>query len=188
MKPRTKKIGLWLIAIGFLIGLILGALLANYFNPCRDLPTDKVETVTVVVRDTIKVPVPTPIDKGVVKVEKVKPKNKPVDEPKGDEGTNIPTEPRNEQNDAPTIADDGEIEIPIERKEYVTEDYKAVVEGWRPSLVSMEVYPKTTTITNTVTKVKTPRFSLVVGPGIGYDGKNFKPYLGVTAGFVIFSK
>lgn len=176
MKPRTKKIGLWLIAIGFLIGLILGALLANYFNPCRDLPTDKVETVTVVVRDTIKVPIPTPIDKGVVKVEKVKPKNKPVDEP------------RNEQNDAPTIADDGEIEIPIDRKEYVTEDYKAVVEGWRPSLVSMEVYPKTTTITNTVTKVKTPRFSLVVGPGIGYDGKNFKPYLGVTAGFVLFSK
>lgn len=139
---------------------------------------------TLVVRDTIRLPVPVPMDKGVVRVETVKPKIKPVDERNSDEGTVIPEETINEPHDAPTASEEGFIEIPVERKEYVTDDYRAVIEGWRPSLVSIEIYPKTTTITRTIAKKQ--RFNVVVGPGIGFDGKSIKPYIGVTVGLVIF--
>ena len=37
--------------------------------------------------------------------------------------------------------------LPIERKEYKTAEYSAIIEGFRPSLVSMEVYPRTMVIT-----------------------------------------
>lgn len=179
------------VIIAFIVGLILGALLLNWLRPCGDAPT--IKDVTVVTRDTIVAPIPPPKEEGPVRKETVKPKKKPQDATKSPEGSKAPTEantPQDDaptpQDDAPTITDDGEVEIPIERKTYETEDYKATVEGWRPSLVSMEVYPKT--VTRTITKVKTPRFSLTVGPGVGYDGKNFTPNVGVTLGFVLWSK
>jgi hypothetical protein len=41
-----------------------------------------------------------------------------------------------------------EVEIPIERKVYKTDDYRAEIEGFRPNLVSIEIYPLTKYITN----------------------------------------
>jgi len=60
------------------------------------------------------------------------------------------------------------IELPIEQKTYKTEDYKAVIEGFRPSLVSMEVYRQTQFIdrVQTLTIPDTRRWSF--GPTIGY--------------------
>jgi hypothetical protein len=78
--------------------------------------------------------------------------------------------------------------IPITRNTYKTEDYTAVVEGYRPRLISMELYPKTTTITNTITKIRSPRWALTVGPGVGYGPKGVQPYIGITVGFVLWSR
>lgn len=172
-------------ALIFILGCVAGCEGNKYFNPCRELPTSSVTTETTTKRDTVKVPVPTPVSKGVVKTETVKAR-KTAD--KVTSNTEVSKEAQTAENDTPVITDSGEVEIPIEQKTYQTEEYKAVVEGWRPNLVSMEVYPKTTTITKTEVKLKSPRFSLTFGPGVGWDGKEIRPYLGVTAGLILFSK
>lgn len=189
MTTQNKYISYGVIALLLLLlGGVMGAFGYSYISPCRELPNyGKPEVV--IVRDTIKVPVPVPVSDGVVN-KVVVPTRKNIDTVQIDErtpdGTNVPTQDKDPVDDTPSVLPSGDVEIPIERKTYQTEDYKAVVEGWRPSLVSMEVYPKTTTITQT--KLKKPWFSLSVGPGVGYDGKEFKPYVGVTAGIIIFSK
>jgi len=82
----------------------------------------------------------------------------------------------------------GNILIPIERKIYLTKEYKATVDGYRTDLVSMELYTKTTTIHETVNKMKSPRWAVTIGPGVGYDGSRVRPYIGATVGYVLWSK
>ena len=80
-----------------------------------------------------------------------------------------------------------------EQKVYADSTYTAYVSGYQPNLDSIEVYPKTVTkiitndITKTVTKVKKPKWAISVGGGVGYNGK-IEPYVGVNAGYVIWSK
>ena len=59
------------------------------------------------------------------------------------------------------------IPIPIERKEYVTADYRAVVSGYRPSLDVMEVFRKTQTVT---VREKPKRWGIGPQVGIGVPG------------------
>lgn len=59
------------------------------------------------------------------------------------------------------------VTIPIERKEYRTDDYRAVVSGYRPSLDVMEVYRKTQTVTVTP---KPKRWGIGPQVGVGYPG------------------
>ena len=54
------------------------------------------------------------------------------------------------------------IPVPIERKEYRTDDYHAVISGWHPRLESIEVYRQTRTITVTPKKKRWG-----IGPTIG---------------------
>lgn len=80
-----------------------------------------------------------------------------------------------------------------EQKVYSDSTYTAWVSGYQPNLDSIEVYPKTVTkiitndITKTVTKVKKPHWAVSVGGGIGYNGK-IEPYVGINAGYVLWSK
>ena len=71
---------------------------------------------------------------------------------------------------------------------YRTDDYAAVVEGYRPRLVSSELYPKITTVTNTITNTRSPRWALTVGPGVGYGPGGIRPYIGVNVGIVLWSR
>lgn len=62
--------------------------------------------------------------------------------------------------------------VPIERKVYQTDDYRAVVSGFRPNLDSMEVFPQTRVITRTVEAASTSKRRWIrfgVGIGVGYD-------------------
>ncbi len=59
------------------------------------------------------------------------------------------------------------VAIPIERKEYRTDDYRAVISGYRPSLDVMEVYRKTQTVTVTP---KPKRWGIGPQVGVGYPG------------------
>lgn len=61
------------------------------------------------------------------------------------------------------------VAMPIERKTYTTSDYRAVVEGYRPSLVEMQVYQKQQTITQTLpVSSKSKRWGVGVQIGYGY--------------------
>jgi len=75
------------------------------------------------------------------------------------------------------VSDTVRVLVPIERKEYETEEYRAVVEGWHPTLVEMEVYPKTKTVTRYMTRetVRKTRWGIGVQAGYGvgaWDGKS----------------
>lgn len=59
------------------------------------------------------------------------------------------------------------VTIPIERKEYRTDDYRAVVSGYRPSLDVMEVYRTTQTVT---VREKAKRWGIGPQVGVGYPG------------------
>lgn len=70
------------------------------------------------------------------------------------------------------------VPIPIERKEYRTDDYRAIVSGYRPRLDLMEVYRKTRTVTVTKGPKRwgigpTAGFGIpggwYVGIGVSYD-------------------
>ena len=177
----AKKQSLAVIAIIFGVGLLLGYLLGTYlyahFNPCKELPTIGKEVI--IKRDTVRVPVPAPTVEPTKKRETVKPVK--VDDQGKPVGDTVYIKP-----DDVIEKPDGSLEIPVERKTYTTDDYKAVVEGWRPNLISMEVYQKTTSITET--KLKKPVFSVTLGPGASWDGKEVKPAINLTAGFVLFSR
>ena len=80
-----------------------------------------------------------------------------------------------------------------EQKVFKDSTYMAWVSGYQPELDSIEVYPKTVTnyitteVTKTVTKIKKPKWVISVGGGVGYNGK-VEPYVGLNAGYVLFSK
>lgn len=172
--------------IGLVIGFLLGALTYKRFNPCAELPVIAVQADTVIVRDTLRLEVPQPAEKGVVRRDTVWLQIKPADSTKKDTATNTPAKPL-KADTVPRLEPNGAITIPIEQKEYKTEEYTALIEGWRPKLLSMEVYPKTTTVTTTITKLAKPRWGLTAGVGGGYDGQRFVPHVGVTFGWVIWS-
>lgn len=74
-----------------------------------------------------------------------------------------------------------QVEVPIERKEYSTESYRAIIEGYRAKLLSMEVYQKTNTIiipeVHTITK-KT-RWGIGVSAGYGVSENGLSPFVGL---------
>lgn len=72
-----------------------------------------------------------------------------------------------------------EVVVPVERKEYRTDDYFAVVEGFRPELISMEVYRQNNYITETIKTTKKPRFGIGVQAGYGYSNNKVSPYIGI---------
>lgn len=98
--------------------------------------------------------------------------------------------------DTVAIIDSIVITVPIEQKTYQTADYKAIIEGYKANLLSLDIYRQKTYIFDTVlinnattiTKIKNPRFALSLGPGIGYAPKGFQPYVGVHVGWVIWSR
>ncbi len=84
--------------------------------------------------------------------------------------------------------------VPVmeEMVSYENEDYRAVVAGIRPRLVSLDVWPKTiyaTSGSKTVVApdVRKPRisFGLTAGPGVFWDGSAIRPGLGATAGLTV---
>lgn len=84
--------------------------------------------------------------------------------------------------------------VPVmeEMVSYENEDYRAVVAGIRPRLVSLDVWPKvvrTTAATQTlaVPNVRRPHicFGLTAGPGVFWDGAAIRPGLGAAVGLTL---
>lgn len=78
------------------------------------------------------------------------------------------------------------ISLPIEQRTYADSTYTAWISGYRPKLDSIQIYPQTTTITNTMTithSSKQPRFSIGLQAGYGATISNNQvkpaPYVGI---------
>jgi len=64
------------------------------------------------------------------------------------------------------------VAVPIERKEYATDNYRAVVEGFSASLAEMELYPTSRIIQPSPQKKSrsgSRKPQIGIGAGIGYD-------------------
>lgn len=86
--------------------------------------------------------------------------------------------------DIVTIHDTVFAQLTVERKRYAGGDYRAVVSGYRPSLDTIQVFPKTVTVTETVRiPVKRSRWAVGVQAGYGiteHDGTvAMSPYIGI---------
>ena len=74
--------------------------------------------------------------------------------------------------------------VPISRKVYEREDYRAVVSGFRASLDTLDIFRKTQTVTNTVVqRVEVPgkpkRWGIGVSAGYALTPQGMKPYIGL---------
>lgn len=81
--------------------------------------------------------------------------------------------------------------VEIERRTYQGDDYRAVVEGWRPELAEIQVYPKTVYLQTEISQPPDTRrktrlgVGLGVGPGVYWNGSAIQPGIGVTAGLAL---
>ena len=86
------------------------------------------------------------------------------------------------QNDTVIVRDSVQVEVPMERKTYEGENYRAVVQGFRPELVSIDIRQQTVT----VTEYKRKWWSVTIGPqlGYGFTPARWQPCagIGITAG------
>jgi hypothetical protein len=149
------------LRVAIVAALILTAafLAGRWTKHCPAVPvSSRVDTVTV--RDTVRDTVLVPTTRYLVRLDTIRVK----------------------------IAGDTvyvDAEVPIEQRTYQTDDYRAVVEGFRPSLVSMEVYRQTHYITKLETIEVPDRKRWGIGLNASYgatlhDGKVMHaPFLGV---------
>lgn len=172
----------------FAIGGVVGCQTHAHFNPVDAVPLiGKSDTITI--RDTVDVLVPYPVNvqpSGVVTVTPAKPSDTAKIASNTPNGVNVSRETI--KDDTPVLQPSGDLDIPITKKTYRGPDFYAVVSGWRPSLDSLQVFPKTTTITNTQPVRKRSVISITVGPTALYDGKELRGGIGVTAGFTILAR
>lgn len=96
-----------------------------------------------------------------------------------------PEEPTPVDTTRSAPADSVDVLIPIERVTVEGENYTAVLEGYKPSIVEMNLRIPTTTINNNRTVTTRKKWSFVVGPqlGVGYGVGGFTPYVGVGVSF-----
>ena len=80
-----------------------------------------------------------------------------------------------EVHDTTRIHDTLYIALPMEKKIYKGEDYLAEISGYKPSLDRIEVYPKNTIITETITQSVTNRNTLGIGLEVNYYGSPYIP-------------
>lgn len=73
-----------------------------------------------------------------------------------------------------TIREPVYVPVPITQKEYSSDNYRAWVSGYKPSLDSVWVYPETTII-----KEKARRWGIGVMAGYGYGKNGLSPYVGI---------
>lgn len=121
---------------------------------------------TVIVREVVRDTVPVPVVRRVVRIDTVFVATIPNAE-SGVAGSC--------KTDSLGGIDSARVVLPIERRVYSTADYRAVIEGFRPSLTEIEVYRTTASIT----RIRSPGWGVGVQAGLGFTSRGMAPYVGV---------
>lgn len=153
-----------------LVLLAVLALAGSYLLGRRSVKPEIVEihrTDTVVVRDTVRETVLVPEVRYLTRVDTVLLK--------------VP-------GDAVKVP----VLVPISRKVYEGEDYRAVVSGFRASLDTLDIFRRTQTVTNTVVqRVEVPgkpkRWGIGVSAGYALTPQGMKPYIGLGVQYDLIS-
>lgn len=134
-------------------GHVLGVLLLCFISFLFGKTCKKKEIIHDIEIDTIIQPIPVPqyiVDVGEVEIP-------------------FPMDAIVEKD---TIKDTVYINIPIQRKTYQTDDYRAVISGYRPNLDTMTIYHKREIIYE-----KSRRWGLGITAGYGLSKDGFSPCL-----------
>ena len=161
MTTTTKIIAI--LALIVFMGACIGSFLLGRATVTPEPIGEQIVRDTIVVRDTIMQYYPKEVERVVVRTERVE----------------VPIVHRD------TIREVVEVELPIEERIYLDEEYRAVIGGYNPYLKSIEVYPRTAYITTTETITKRKRWgvSLGVQGGYGITPQGMQPYAGVGVSF-----
>ena len=145
------------------LALVVGSFFFGRATKDTSIVSTKIERDTIIVRDTIREYYPQEVVRTIVRTERVE----------------VPIIRYD------TIREVVEVEMPIEAKEYKSEEYFAIVEGYNPMLKYIEVYPRTAYITTTETIKERKRWGVSVGVqgGYGFTPKGWQPYAGVGVSF-----
>lgn len=152
-----------ILALIIFVGCVVGAFCFGRATMRTDIVRTEVVRDTIIMRDTITQYYPQEVERVVVRTERVE----------------VPVVVHD------TIREVVEVELPIEEREYKSDEYRAVVGGYNPYLKSIEVYPRTAYITTTETITKRKRWgvSLGVQGGYGITPQGMQPYAGVGISF-----
>ena len=152
-----------ILALIIFVGCVIGAFFFGRATMHTDIVHTDIVSDTIIVHDTIIQYYPKEVERVVVKTERI----------------NVPVVVRD------TIREIVEVELPIEERTYLDEEYKAVVGGYNPYLKSIEVYPTTKYINTTETIKERKRWgvSLGVQGGYGITPHGMQPYAGVGVTF-----
>lgn len=136
---------------------LVGSFITGYHVRGTCVKNAQVRSDTIVVIDTIRDSIPYPIYETVIQTV---PELFPV---------YITLE-------GDTVREPIYVSVPITQKEYLSDNYHVWVSGYKPSLDSIDVFPKTTYITKQQS-IRRWGLGIIGGYGIGKNG--FSPYLGV---------
>lgn len=178
--------------------IIIGAALAlsvllNVFLLTREQPIELMtitESDTIYVHDTVRIDRPVPVWEELMYIDTVWLEKVVIDEK--DDTMRVSnrladghTNGRPKSTIKGFVNDSVPVLIPITERTFKNDHYKAVVSGFDPRLVSLDIYQHTKTVM--VTKTKNPR--VVVSAGIygGFGVKGADYGLGISVGVPIWS-
>lgn len=163
MSAEVNKVIAILASIIFVGGIVGSFFFGRATIKDTTIVSAKIERDTIIVRDTIRQYYPKEVERVVVRTERIE----------------VPVIVRD------TIRDTIWVDVSIEAREYKSEEYFAIVEGYNPMLKYIEVYPRTAYITTTETIKERKRWgvSLGVQGGYGFTPKGWQPYAGVGVSF-----
>lgn len=163
MSAEVNKVIAVLASIIFVGGIVGAFFFGRTTVKDTTIVSTKIERDTIIVRDTIRQYYPKEVERVVVRTERVEVPIVRCD----------------------TIRDTMWVNLPIEEREYKSEEYYAIVEGYNPMLKYIEVYPRTAYInsTETIKQRKHWGVSLGVQGGYGFTPKGWQPYAGVGVTF-----
>ena len=192
-----KRDWLW---VALIVSVLLNVFLATIVNRQR---TTDMSADNLVVHDTIRIVEPTPTEEDVVRhdtaafpmVGQSELKSGLKSELKSglkSELKNIPISNELESTSNPTsnptsnlIQDSAKVVIPITERTYEDSTYKAVVRGYNPELVSLDIYRQQTTVYRQQTRK--PKVVVGIGPYAGFGNKGFNYGIAVNVSVPIWS-
>ena len=158
-----KRDWLW---VALIVSVLLNVFLATIVNSQR---TTDISADPLVVHDTIRIVEPQIVKEEVVRYEMVI----------------LPVIDTIVKIDTIDSVDSAKVVIPITERTYEDSTYKAVVRGYNPELVSLDIYRQQTTVYRQQTRKPKVVISAGVYGGFGVKGADYG--LGISVGVPIWS-